>query len=51
MDAFASYDFSRATLAVNINNLSDEQYFVSGGTARIVPGAPRTVRTTVQMRF
>lgn len=51
MDGFASYDFDRATIAINLNNIGDEKYFVSGGTSRIVPGALRMLRTTLQMRL
>jgi len=51
LDAFASYDFDRATIAINLNNMTDEQYFASGGRSRIVPGAPRMLRTTLQMRL
>lgn len=51
MDAFLSWTFDRSTIALNINNLLDERYFVSGGVARIVPGQPRTLRTTLQFRL
>lgn len=50
-DGLLSYDFPGATLAVNVNNLFDRRYFASGGVSRIIPGAPRTIRTSIQIRM
>ena len=49
LDAGVSYDFGGATLALNVTNLLDERYWASGGVSRIVPGAPRTIRTTLHV--
>lgn len=51
VDAGASYDFGGATLALNISNLLDTRYWASGGVSRIVPGTPRTIRTTLHVRL
>lgn len=51
VDGLVSYDFSRATLAVNVSNLFDERYYTSGGVSRIIPGAPRSIRTSLQVRM
>lgn len=52
VDGFVSWRvLPRMTLALNVNNLTDELYFSGGSSLRIVPGMPRTVRTTVKMDF
>lgn len=49
-DGFVSWKvLPRMTLALNLNNITDELYFSSGSSLRIVPGTPRTVRTTIKM--
>lgn len=51
-DGFISWRvLPRTTLALNVNNLTDELYFSSGASLRIVPGLPRSVRTTLKMEF
>jgi iron complex outermembrane receptor protein len=50
-DGLISYDFSGATVGVNVNNIFDRRYFASGGVSRIIPGSPRTVRTSLQVRM
>ncbi len=50
-DGLVSWDFTGATIAVNVNNLFDRGYWASGGVSRIIPGTPRTVRTSLQVRM
>jgi iron complex outermembrane recepter protein len=51
LDAGLSYDFGGATLALNVTNLLDARYWASGGSSRIVPGTPRSVRTTLHVHM
>ncbi len=51
LDGLISYEFPSATLSLNVTNLLDERYFSSGGVSRIIPGTPRTVRTSLQVRM
>jgi iron complex outermembrane receptor protein len=48
-DAAIAYDFGGATLGLNVTNLLDERYWAAGGVSRIVPGAPRTLRTSLRI--
>jgi iron complex outermembrane recepter protein len=50
-DGLISYDVGGAMLSLNVQNLLDERYYASGGVSRIVPGAPRTIRTSLMMRL
>lgn len=51
LDASISWSFARATIGVTVNNLADERYYVSGTALRIVPGAPRNIRTSLLLRL
>ena len=46
------YKFSKVDVALNINNILDDRYFIGGsGAARINPGAPRSFLFTVGYQF
>lgn len=52
VDGFVSWPLNDVlTLALNVNNIADERYFSGGDASRIVPGAPRTIRTTMKWKM
>ena len=53
-DAVLMYKTRAYDLALNVKNLADEEYFVSGHGASNnlnAPGAPRSVELTARFRF
>lgn len=52
-DAWASYDFSRASVAVRVRNLTDALYGEYSGypATHVYLGAPRSVELTLRTRF
>lgn len=53
-DAMAMYQSKRYDVALNLKNITDKEYFISGhGTSNNLnaPGAPRTAEVTVTLRF
>lgn len=53
-DAMAMYQSERYDVALNLKNITDKEYFISGhGTSNNLnaPGAPRTAEVTVTLRF
>ena len=52
-DARAAYDFGGARLALSVENLVDDSYFVPNGVlnSHVAPGAPRTFRASLSATF
>lgn len=53
-DAMAMYQSKRYDVALNLKNITDKEYFISGhGTSNNLnaPGAPRTAEVTVTVKF
>jgi catecholate siderophore receptor len=51
-DAMASYPINdRATLRLNVNNISNEEYYDSLGGGHVIPGAGRSATLTTDIKF
>jgi catecholate siderophore receptor len=53
-DAAVIYEAPRYELALNLKNITDKEYFVSGHGASNnlnAPGAPRTAELTLRLHF
>lgn len=52
LDLFAAYKFNKATqLQVNLNNVTDEQYYLIGGFGMITPQPPFQAFVTLKHKF
>lgn len=47
LDGSLFYETGNVRVAVNVPNVLDTRYWASGESLRLVPGAPRSVRTTI----
>jgi outer membrane receptor for ferric coprogen and ferric-rhodotorulic acid len=50
VDAMAGYEYHAVTFQVNLDNLTSARTYQGGGQS-LVPGAPRSVRTSVAYRW
>ena len=52
LDLNARYAFGdRIELLLNVDNVTDERYYITGGFSQIYPQPPRTVRLTLTKRW